>query len=143
LTVQIANTTGNWNLNSADLISVNFSKTGPNGTAGTSGTTGTSGTAGTSGTRGTSGTAGTSGTSITIPGANNQLLTSNGSGSLVAESNLTFDGSSLCILSPSGNECGEIFFNKPLSNTSHSSSEGVLNVTKCLFFLIMVNLYVI
>ena len=121
LAVQIANTTGNWNLNSTDLISVNFSKTGPNGTAGTSGTTGTSGTNGThgtSGTRGTSGTAGTSGTSISLTGNNFQVLTSNGAGGITSNSLMTFDGGALRILPQFGDEGGEIILNKPVTNTS-------------------------
>ena len=88
------------------------------GTSGSSGVNGTSGSMGTSGSSGINGTAGTSGTSISVPGANDQILTSDGSGSMVAESNLTFDGSTLKLLYTSGDEGGEIFINKPTTNTS-------------------------
>ena len=49
------------------------------------------------GTSGTSGTNGTSGTSVSVPGLNNEVLTSDGSGGIVAESNMTFDGSQLSV----------------------------------------------
>ena len=70
------------------------------------------------GTSGSSGTSGTSGTSPVVPGLNNELLTSDGSGSLVAESNLTFDGSNLSSptissTNASADEGGEIQLAKP------------------------------
>ena len=58
------------------------------------------------------------GASSNVPGSNNQMLTSNGSGSLVAESNLEFDGVSLRLLASAGDEGGEIFLSKSVTNTS-------------------------
>jgi hypothetical protein len=46
---------------------------------------------------GSSGTNGTSGTSPVVSGLNNEVLTSDGSGGIVAESNMTFDGTLLNI----------------------------------------------
>jgi hypothetical protein len=54
-------------------------------------------TSGADGTSGTNGTSGTSGTSPTVPGLNNEVLTSDGSGGIVAESNMTFDSTLLNI----------------------------------------------
>ena len=73
-------------------------------------------------TNGVSGTSGTSGTSITVPGSNNQVLTSDGAGSLVAEANLTFDGSILrstylYSTNSTGDEGGEINLSLPQTNT--------------------------
>ncbi len=80
---------------------------GQSGTAGTSGvngndgTSGSSGQSGTSGTSGESGTAGTSGTGFnTVSNASdNRILTSDGTTNAAnAESNLTFDGSTLNVI---------------------------------------------
>ena len=84
------------------------------------GTSGSSGTSGTSGSSGTSGTSGSSGLTFTI--LNNtatRLVTANGtSGQANAESTLTYDGVSLKLNAQSGDEGGEIFLNKPVTNTS-------------------------
>jgi hypothetical protein len=69
---------------------------GIQGIYGAQGTTGATGT-GTQGTTGTQGIQGIAGGGGSIPGSNNEILTSNGSGAAVAESNLTFDGSNLDI----------------------------------------------
>lgn len=62
------------------------------------------------------------GTSITVPGSNDQILTSNGSGALVAESLLTFDGTKLSVLYQAGDEGGEILLSKPITNTTLTGS---------------------
>jgi hypothetical protein len=58
----------------------------------------------------------------TVPGSNDQILTSNGSGGIAAESNLTFDGSKLSLLYQSGDEGGEILLNKAVTNTTLTGS---------------------
>jgi hypothetical protein len=60
--------------------------------------------AGVNGTDGSSGTSGTSGTSPSVIGTNNQVLTSDGSGGITSESNLTFDGNSLLITDAVGTQ---------------------------------------
>ena len=97
---------------------------GTNGANGTSGTSGTNGAAGANGTSGTTGTSGTSGSSPTVSGSNNQILTSDGSGGIVAESLLTFDGAKLSLLYQAGDEGGELLLNKPVTNTT-ISGEGI------------------
>jgi len=52
-----------WSPNQGDILTVDFSKTGPTGNNGTSGSSGSSGTSGSSGSSGTSGSSGSSGTS--------------------------------------------------------------------------------
>jgi hypothetical protein len=74
--------------------------TGDSGSSGTSGTSGTSGITGDSGSSGTSGTAGTSGTGFSSISnfGDNRILTSDGTNNAaVAESNLSFDGSTLSV----------------------------------------------
>jgi hypothetical protein len=71
---------------------------------------------------GTSGSSGTSGASISVPGLNNELLTSDGSGGLVAETDLTFDGSILrspylYSTNSVGDEGGEINLAVPQNTT--------------------------
>ena len=66
---------------------------GATGTA-TQGTTGAQGTTGTA-TQGITGTQGIAGGGGSIPGSDDEVLTSDGAGGATAESNLTFDGSSL------------------------------------------------
>jgi len=75
--------------------------TATQGTTGAQGTTGTQGAVGTAtqGTTGTQGIQGISGGGGSIPGSNNEMLTSDGAGAAVAESNLTFDGSTLTLVS--------------------------------------------
>ena len=73
---------------------------GTSGTPGSSGTSGTSGLTGDSGSSGTSGTAGTSGTGFSSISnfGDNRILTSDGTNNAaVAESNLSFDGSTLSV----------------------------------------------
>ena len=78
-------------------------ETGSSGTSGSSGSSGTSGSTGSSGTSGQSGSSGSSGSSGTgfttiSNAADNRLITSDGtSNSANAESNLTFDGSTLTV----------------------------------------------
>jgi hypothetical protein len=58
----------------------------------------------------------------TVPGSNDQILTSNGSGGIAAESLLTFDGAKLSLLYQSGDEGGEILLNKAVTNTNLTGS---------------------
>ena len=70
---------------------------GANGSSGSSGTTGSSGTSGANGSSGSSGTSGTGFTTITNA-VDNRVLTSDGtSNSANAETNLTFNGSTLAV----------------------------------------------
>jgi len=69
---------------------------GITGTKGAQGITGI-GSPGTKGAQGITGTKGAQGTNPTTPGSNNQVLTSDGSGGMVAESGLTFDGLNLYV----------------------------------------------
>ncbi len=78
-------------------------ETGSSGTSGSTGSSGTSGSTGSSGTSGQSGSSGSSGSSGTgfttiSNAADNRIITSDGtSNSANAESNLTFDGSTLTV----------------------------------------------
>jgi len=90
---------------------------GIKGQKGAQGVTGT----GTKGQKGAQGIQGTTGAGSSTPGSNNQVLTSDGSGGMIAESGLTFDGLNLYVakLIQLGNA----------SDTSLSrGSAGVLNV---------------
>jgi hypothetical protein len=70
---------------------------GANGSSGTSGNSGSSGTSGTSGASGSSGTSGT-GFSTVSNASDNRVLTSDGTSNAAnAETNLTFDGSTLAV----------------------------------------------
>jgi hypothetical protein len=70
---------------------------GANGSSGTSGANGSSGTSGVNGSNGSSGTSGTGFTTV-VNAADNRILTSDGtSNSAVAETNLTFDGTTLTL----------------------------------------------
>jgi len=64
----------------------------------------------------------------TVPGSNNQLLTSNGSGLINAQSGLTYDGSTLRLLYQSGDEGGEMLLSKPVTNTSISGTGVSIDV---------------
>tara|TARA_B110000977_G_scaffold183320_1_gene245858 strand:+ start:265 stop:1383 length:1119 start_codon:yes stop_codon:yes gene_type:complete len=76
----------------------NFSVGGAAGSSGSSGTSGASGSSGTSGSSGSSGSSGTSGSATIANLGNNRVTTSTGvQGALNAESNLTFDGSTLTV----------------------------------------------
>jgi collagen type I alpha len=66
---------------------------GITGTKGAQGTQGITGEKGVQGTQGITGTKGAQGTNPTAPGSNNEMLTSDGAGGIVAEANFTFDGS--------------------------------------------------
>ena len=90
-------TSGTNGSNGSNGTSGNSGSNGSNGTSGTSGDKGGDGTSGTSGTNGASGTNGTSGNSIVAPGSNNEILTSNGAGGIVAENLATFDGVTLAL----------------------------------------------
>ena len=94
--------------------------TGSSGTSGTSGINGTSGTSGINGTSGSSGTSGTSGSSIIIlNNTDNFLVTTTGTANQInGESTLTYDGSTLKLNYQSGDEGGELFLNKSVTNTS-------------------------
>jgi hypothetical protein len=63
-----------------------------------------------------------------VPGSNNQLLTSNGSGLINAQSGLTYDGSTLRLLYQSGDEGGEMLMSKPVTNTSISGTGVSIDV---------------
>ena len=97
---------------------------GAQGIQGTTGT-GTKGAQGATGTgaQGAQGIQGTTGAGSSTPGSNNQVLTSDGSGGMVAESGLTF-----------GDVNGGLFVSKQidLGNTSDTTlsrgSAGILNV---------------
>jgi hypothetical protein len=67
------------------------------GIQGVQGILGFQGVTGIQGTQGIQGIQGLLGSTPTVPGSNNEVLTSNGAGAIVAESNLTFDGSLLTI----------------------------------------------
>jgi hypothetical protein len=127
----LSGTSGTSGLNGTSGTSGLAGTSGTSGVSGTSGTSGVSGTSGSSGTRGTSGTSGVNGTSgssgtsgtsglLSLTGTtDNGLITLNGSvPNATVESTLTYDGTALKILAQSGDEGGEIFLNKPVTNTS-------------------------
>ncbi len=55
---------------------------------------------------------------MSVSGSNNELLTSDGSGGIVSESLITFDGAKLSLLYQSGDEGGEILLNKSVTNNT-------------------------
>jgi hypothetical protein len=102
-----------WNGYSWDYDVIESSSSGTTGSSGSSGTNGSSGSSGLSGSSGSSGLLTLSGTT------DNGLITLNGtSPNATVESTLIYDGVSLKLLSQSGNEGGEIFLNKAVTNTS-------------------------
>ena len=70
---------------------------GAQGITGPSGAKGAQGITGPSGAKGAQGIQGISGAGSSTPGSNNQVLTSDGSGGMIAESGLTFDGLNLYV----------------------------------------------
>jgi len=80
---------------------------------------GVTGENGSSGTSGVNGSAGTSGTLSLTGSTDNGLVTLNGtSPNVTVESTLIYDGVSLKLNAQSGDEGGELFLNKPVTNSS-------------------------
>jgi hypothetical protein len=90
--------------------------TGPTGPQGIQGVTGSTGATGSQGTQGPTGPTG----SLSLSGStDNGLLTLNGTSPNVSvESTLIYDGVTLKLNFQSGDEGGELFLNKPVTNTS-------------------------
>jgi len=77
------------------------------------------GTQGIQGAVGPQGPQGATGAAIILNNADNRVLTSTGTaGEANAEQNLTFDGTTLKMMYQSGDEGGEFFLNKPVSNST-------------------------
>ena len=82
-TFTLSTSVESWSPSQGDILTVDFSKTGPSGNSGSSGSSGTSGSSGSSGSSGTSGSSGSSGSSGTSgsSGSSGSSGTSGSSGS--------------------------------------------------------------
>ena len=128
-------TSGTSGANGTSGTSGNSGSNGSNGTSGTSGNKGGDGTSGTSGTNGASGSNGTSGNSIVAPGSNNEILTSNGAGGIVAENLATFDGTTLALnknstspnitLTDSGSTANDVYIRFSPTATTATYAVGI------------------